>query len=70
MIILRLLLLLINLHLILLSTQGTGADKLLSTQRVKSCMRRLTISTVILIFDCLGACLSVNLGISSRDSFV
>ena len=35
MIILRLLLLLTNLHLKLLSTQGTGADKLLNTQRVK-----------------------------------
>ena len=35
MIILRLLLLLTNFHLKLLSTQGTGADKLLSTQRVK-----------------------------------
>ena len=35
MIILRRLLLLTNLHLKLLSTQGTGADKLLSTQRVK-----------------------------------
>ena len=35
MIILRLLLLLTNLHLKLLSTQGTGADKLLSTQRVQ-----------------------------------
>ena len=35
MIILRLLLLLTNLRLKLLSTQGTGADKLLSTQRVK-----------------------------------
>ena len=35
-IILRLLLLLTNLHLKLLSTQGTGADKLLSTQRVKA----------------------------------
>ena len=34
MIILRLLLLLTNLHLKLLSTQGTIADKLLSTQRV------------------------------------
>ena len=34
MIILRPLLLLTNLHLKLLSTQGTGADKLLSTQRV------------------------------------
>ena len=36
MIILRLLLLLTNLHLKLLSTQGTGDDKLLSTQRVNS----------------------------------
>ena len=35
MIILILLLLLTNLHLKLRSTQGTGADKLLSTQRVK-----------------------------------
>ena len=35
MIILRLLLLLTNLHLKLPSTQGTGTDKLLSTQRVK-----------------------------------
>ena len=35
MIILRLLLLLTKLHLKLLSTQGTGANKLLSTQRVK-----------------------------------
>ena len=34
MIILRLLVLLTNLHLKLLSIQGTGADKLLSTQRV------------------------------------
>ena len=31
--------------------------------KFKSCMRRLTISTVVLIFDCLGACLCVNLGI-------
>ena len=38
MTILRLLLLLTNLHLKLLSTQGTGADKLLSTQRVKEIM--------------------------------
>ena len=38
MIILRLLLLLTNLHLKLLSTQGTGADKLLSTERVKICV--------------------------------
>ena len=36
MIILRPLLLLTNLHLKLLSTQGTGADKLLSTQRVNT----------------------------------
>ena len=36
MIILRLLLLLTNLHLKLLSTQGTGADKLLITQRVNT----------------------------------
>ena len=35
MIILRLLLLLTNLHLKLLSTQGTGTDILLSTQRVE-----------------------------------
>ena len=35
MIILRLLLLLTNLHLKLLRTQGTGVDKLLSTQRAK-----------------------------------
>ena len=34
--ILRLLLLLTNLHLKLLSTQGTGVDNLLSTQRVNS----------------------------------
>ena len=35
MIIFMLLLLLTNLHLKLLSSQGIGADKLLSTQRVK-----------------------------------
>ena len=40
MIILRLLLLLTNLHLKLLSTQGTGADKLLSTQRVQSSLNK------------------------------
>ena len=40
MIILRLLLLLTNLHMKLLSTQGTGADKLLSTQRVKVAMHK------------------------------
>ena len=34
-ILLTVLLLLTNLHLKLLRTQGTGADKLLSTQRVK-----------------------------------
>ena len=43
MISLRLLLLLTNLHLKLLSTQGTGADKLLSTQRVKFLMTRLSV---------------------------
>ena len=43
MIILRPLLLLTNLHLKLLSTQGTGADKLLSTQRVKEVMNNLVI---------------------------
>ena len=41
MIILRPLLLLTNLHLKLLSTQGTGADKLLSTQRVKEGLKNL-----------------------------
>ena len=45
MIILRLLLLLTNLHLKLLSTQGTGADKLLSTQRVKS-WRKTTLQLI------------------------
>ena len=44
MIILRLLLLLTNLHLKLLSTQGTGADKLLSTQRVNLFMKKVSIS--------------------------
>ena len=45
MIILRLLLLLTNLHLKLLSTQGTGADKLLSTQRVNvECVAVLTMN--------------------------
>ena len=48
MIILRLLLLLTNLHLKLLSTQGTGADKLLSTQRVKqSSAKSLTLEDTI-----------------------
>ena len=41
MIILRLLLLLTNLHLKLLSTQGIGADKLLSTQRVNRELKHL-----------------------------
>ena len=40
MIILRLLLLLTNLHLKLLSTQRTGAYKLLSTQRVKVLLKQ------------------------------
>ena len=48
MIILRLLLLLTNLHLKLLSTQGTGADKLLSTQRVKN-VRYLKLSSFSLV---------------------
>ena len=46
MIILRLLLLLTNLHLKLLSTQGTDADKLLSTQRVKFLMTRLSVCSL------------------------
>ena len=46
MIILRLLLLLTNLHLKLLSTQGTGADKLLSTQRVLSYQNIVTLTPV------------------------
>ena len=47
---LRLLLLLTNLHLKLLSTQGTGADKLLSTQRVKSLVcNNSTLYTIICI---------------------
>ena len=40
-IILRQLLLLTNLDLKLLSTQGTGADKLLSVKRVKSILEHL-----------------------------
>ena len=56
MIILRLLLLLTNLHLKLLSTQGTGADKLLSTQRVN--VVRVAVLTYDLVIckdsnDCL-----------------
>ena len=53
MIILRLLLLLTNLHLKLLSTQGTGADKLLSTQRVKDlkilAFKKLVIQRILLL---------------------
>ena len=48
MIILRLLLLLTNLHLKLLSTQGTGADKLLSTQRVQ--FRRNFFQLTVFVF--------------------
>ena len=47
MIILRLLLLLTNLHLKLLSTQGAGADKLLSTQRVNHTLLLSTISLLL-----------------------
>ena len=50
MIILRLLLLLTNLHLKLLSTQGTGADKLLSTQRVNILTSALGISISVMLF--------------------
>ena len=48
-IILRLLLLLTNLHLKLLSTQGTVADKLLSTQSVNS---NITVSTCFYLCCC------------------
>ena len=49
MIILRLLLLLTNLHPKLLSTQGTGADKLLSTQRVNmDILGKIAVTTVYL----------------------
>ena len=53
MIILRLLLLLTNLHLKLLSTgtQGTGADKLLSTQRVKEVNVCMSQCVTILIIN-------------------
>ena len=51
MIILRLLLLLTNLHLKLLSTQGTGADKLLSTQRVNIAPRIKIRSVLKLCFQ-------------------
>ena len=47
MIILRLLLLLTNLHLKLLSSQGTGADKLLNTQRVKSILEQLRKNLIV-----------------------
>ena len=52
MIILRLLLLLTNLLLKLLSTQGTGADKLLSTQRVNnnSCDLIITLVGTLMSF--------------------
>ena len=50
MTILRPLLLLTNLHLKLLSTQGTGADKLLSTQRVKTYCSNLYCAPMW--FDC------------------
>ena len=46
MIILRLLLLLTNLHLKLLNTQGTGADKLLGTQRVKNATKQVAITSL------------------------
>ena len=49
MIILRLLLLLTNLHLKLLSTQGTGADKLLSTQRVNKPARVLAPNNSLIV---------------------
>ena len=66
MIILRLLLLLTNLHLKLLSTQGTGADKLLSTQRVKSQllselhtrMKLPNINTLIILISVVSAWIS------------
>ena len=63
MIILRLLLLLTNLHLKLLSTQGTGADKLLSTQRVKykhyqiSSGARASLPSIIKTYCHIDACL-------------
>ena len=54
MIILRLLLLLTNLHLKLLSTQGTGADKLLSTQRVNpapqtNCLSSISVNDKLIV---------------------
>ena len=57
MINLRLLLLLTNLHLKLLSTQGTGADKLLSTQRVNN-DRAITQNTPKCVENCSDAQLS------------
>ena len=53
MIILRLLLLLTNLHLKLLSTQGTGADKLLSTQRVNDLPSVISSKVRLFANDCL-----------------
>ena len=50
MIILRLLLLLTNLHLKLLSTQGTGANKLLSTQRVKLTVTQIDFLPLSIMF--------------------
>ena len=55
MIILRLLLLLTNLHLKLLSTQGTGADKLLSTQRVKPMILKCN-NIISLVLKCFLMC--------------
>ena len=57
MIILRPLLLLTNLHLKLLSTQGTGADKLLSTQRVNKHLNKQTYIIHVLSNDDLKHCL-------------
>ena len=67
MIILRLLLLLTNLHLKLLSTQGTGADKLLSTQRVNNILLRFFLvqlwsSSVVHIFAWSQLVMSKKLG--------
>ena len=59
MIILRLLLLLTNLHLKLLSTQGTGADKLLSTQRVNDTFFNYgMVSKKDIFMFCRDACLT------------
>ena len=61
MIILRQLLLLTNLHLKLLNTQGTGADKLLSTQRVSkqqqyACCRVACYTSHTSSMICPGVC--------------